>query len=60
MPTQRRSKRHPAYAQKLQEGIERNEAWAKLTTTEKLNSLALRRGLSKRQVSKLALAKELR
>ena len=40
-------------SERQQEAIERNALWSKLSTAEKLLSLAKRRGCSKRQASKL-------
>lgn len=53
MTTQRRSRRHPAFNDKVAEEQARNEAWTKLSTPEKRIALRKRPGESKRQMSKL-------
>ena len=54
MTTQRRSRKHPAFAAKVAEGRSRNEAWEQLSNREKTFSLAQRAGKSRRQMAKLA------
>lgn len=51
---QRRSRNHPAYADKLKAGEERNEIWRSVSNSTKVAVLKKRRGFSKRQQAKLA------
>ena len=53
MTTQRRSRKHPMFSDKVNEGQARNEAWTKLSTVEKTHALCQRPGKSRRQMSKL-------
>ena len=51
---QTRSRNHPAHADKLRAGEERNTRWQALSTSAKVASLKKRRGFSKRQMKLLS------